>query len=206
MNETEEIKDAPTVAALIQNLGHEDRDKRMDATVALVEAGEAAVELLIAALQHENIFVRSHAATALGRIGDKRAIEPLNQLLDREDEDSEVGLTATVALGKLGDDETFQFCLSGLQDSDSDERAGSAVALGLIADRRAVEPLIAALKDPVNNVRCFAAAALGDIGDERALPALEEFERKATRLTPDGRKAKDVASKAIELLKHLSDE
>jgi len=48
----------------------------------LVKMGEPAVEPLIQALKDEDIFVREAAVEALGKIGDKRAVEPLIHVLD----------------------------------------------------------------------------------------------------------------------------
>lgn len=193
--------DPKQIAALIRDLGDEDKNKHEPAVKALVEWREAAVGPLIEALKDENPHLRSHAAAALGLIGDKRAIEPLNEVLDNEDEDSEVCLRVTVALGKLGDEETIEYCISGLEDGDSDERSGSAVALGLIGDNRAVKPLIKALNDKDNEVRCYAAAALGEIGDAQALPALEKLEQTSTRLSAAGRKVKEIAGGAIRRIR-----
>lgn len=189
------------VAELIEALGDEDKKKHDPAADALIDLGEAALEPLVQALKHENAHVRYHAATILGRIGNQRAIEPLNEVLDNEEETDEVCLSATVALGKLGDLETIEFCISGLEEGDRDERAGSAVALGLIGDKRAVAPLIKALSDPDSNVRSYAAAALGEIGDPEALPALEKLERTTTSISTAGRKVREATLNAIRRIK-----
>jgi hypothetical protein len=191
-----------SIAELIKDFEDEDQIKRDQATEAVVAQGEAAIEPLIQALKDQNLFVRLHSAIALSKLGAQQAIEPLQQALDVEDENSDFCLTATVALGRLGDEETIQYCLEGLEDLDSDERAGSAIALGLIGDKRAIDPLIRRVKeDPNNIVRCYAAAALAEIGDVVALPVLEEFERGATNLSVEGRRAKQTALEAIKSIK-----
>jgi TIR domain/NACHT domain/HEAT repeats len=50
---------------------------------ALVAIGPAAVEPLIAALEHDHPGIRGGAADVLGRIGDRRAIGPLRELESR---------------------------------------------------------------------------------------------------------------------------
>lgn len=71
-----------------------------NAIAALVEIGSPAVELLIAALQNEDYQVRGGAAKALGRIGDKEAIEPLIPVL--KDSFERVQHEAVWALDSLG--------------------------------------------------------------------------------------------------------
>ena len=57
---------------------------------------------LIAALEDENGNVRRLAASALGKIGDPRAVEPLLTLLASESK-PQVRQYAIKALGKIGD-------------------------------------------------------------------------------------------------------
>jgi HEAT repeat protein len=67
----------------------------------LIKFGSSAVEYIIPALKNEEIFVRSTAIEALGRIGDTRAVTPLIQALD--DEDRNVRKSAAEALGEIKD-------------------------------------------------------------------------------------------------------
>jgi len=50
----------------------------------LVNIGSAAVLLLITELYSKDINMRLHAISILGEIGDKRAIEPLKEVLKSE--------------------------------------------------------------------------------------------------------------------------
>ena len=65
----------------------------------LASIGEPAVEPLIQALEDENLFVRWGAASALGLIGDTRAVNPLVQVLN--DKKKIVGVAAKDALERL---------------------------------------------------------------------------------------------------------
>jgi phosphoribosyl-ATP pyrophosphohydrolase len=156
------------VSVLITALKDEDFRVRYDASFALGEIGEPAVEPLIQALKDEDSDVRERAAVALGNIGDKRAVEPLIQAL--KDEDSDVRERAAVALGKIGEP-AVEPLIRALKDEDSDVRYNAADALGKIGEP-AVEPLIQALKDEYSDVREKAADALGKIGNERAVEPL----------------------------------
>ena len=192
---------ANNINGLLERLKDADVAKREEATAQLVAMGQIAVTPLIIALKDENLLVRLQAAITLGRLNDKSAIEPLVSAFEDEDEDSEVCLAATVALARLGDDATLQYCLAGLEDEDSEERAGSAIALGLIGNTLAVEPLILRLADTSGSVRRYAAAALGELGDAKALPALQKLYQQTTALSQEGRRILEVAKRAIERLK-----
>lgn len=62
---------------------------------------EVAVLPLITALMDENSNVRSSAASALGKLGDRRAVEPLIAAL--KDEDNNVHYWVAEALARIGD-------------------------------------------------------------------------------------------------------
>ena len=102
--------------------------------------------------------VRRHAAGALGKIGDARAVEPLIGVLS--DDDENVRWRAAEALGKIGDKRAVEPLIGVLGDEDEYVRSSAAEALGVIGDVRAVEPLIKALGDENSGVRQHAARAL----------------------------------------------
>lgn len=64
---------------------------------ALVAMGKDAVERLIACLDHENWWVRIAAISALGRIGDRRAIQPFIKIL----QEAPYGRTASIVADYL---------------------------------------------------------------------------------------------------------
>ncbi len=144
-------------------------------------------------MKDDSWSLRRGAAEALGEIGDKRAVEPLIQVLKNENRD--VRRVAVNTLGKLGwkpdneeekswyymASENWEYCVSlgkiavepliqALKDRGV--RKYAAEALGKIRDKQAVEPLIQALKDEDRDVRMSAADALGEIGDKIAIDAL----------------------------------
>lgn len=87
---------------------------------------------------------RMQAATALGKIGDRTAVEPLiNALKDR---DRGVRIQVIKALGDIGDHRSTEQVLTMLNDQDDETRLEAVIALGKIGDPRAVEPLIEKLK------------------------------------------------------------
>jgi HEAT repeat protein len=157
-----------------------------------VAIGTPAVELLIAALNDEEVLVRKGAAQALGGIGDRQAVEPLIALL--QDKDPDMRTRAAAALGFIGDARAavplipllkerllesgraagmalqrigapaVEPLIVALTGADESVRQDAADVLGWIGDGRAVEPLIAALTDETPGVRMAAAQALDNLG------------------------------------------
>src|SRR5262249_48125319 len=66
-----------------------------------------AYEPLVKALSDEYYAVRAGAAMALGDIGEKRAVEPLLAILNKDDTDS-VRIGIVVSLGVLGDQRAIE--------------------------------------------------------------------------------------------------
>jgi HEAT repeat protein len=84
--------------------------------------------------------VRSSAACALGRIGDKRAIESLIRAI--EDDDAALRASAAFALGELGDIHAVEALINTLDDDEKEIKINTAQALGKMGDSRAIEPLL----------------------------------------------------------------
>jgi HEAT repeat protein len=98
------IDDPKVITLLIEIIKNGDR---YDITLGwagetLENVDKSEVPLLIDALNDDNRDVRAFVARALGKIGDKRAIEPLIKQLGINGEDSII-YEAAEALGKFGD-------------------------------------------------------------------------------------------------------
>ncbi len=104
-----------------------DDDVRVEASGALGNMGEKAVEPLITALDHEDASVRFLAAGALGDIGDERAVESLVAALN--DEHPYVRKYVAEALGKIGDKRAVKPLTAALNDEDEDVQTAAAEAL-----------------------------------------------------------------------------
>ncbi len=156
----------------------------MEAAKALGAIGDAAVEPLIAALNHRERRVRMRAAETLAVTGDVRAVEPLIAVLKHRDPRER--MRAASALGAIGDVRAIDPLIAALEvvppvyQKDPLVAKKAAEALGAIGDPRAVDPLIAALEKRdfwsrvrgQNTIREGAASALGVIGDARAVEPL----------------------------------
>jgi HEAT repeat protein len=108
---------------------------------------------------------------ALGRFGDRRAVEPIIGVM-RETRSAAVRSTAAIALGRLGDPAAIPALRLLLDDDDRATRMWAMRSLGQLRDRGSVEALTAALVEGDGGARQYAAKALGEIGDQAASLAL----------------------------------
>ena len=129
--------------------------------------------------------IKMEAIARLGIIGDKRAVEPLIELL-RKDMKKRTGLWANAigALGELGDSRATPVLTEALNKREDDwlGREMAARALGSIGDADAVESLLSA--SYFVETRDSAIWALAEIADARAIEilisALDEAENQDT--------------------------
>ena len=128
------IKDDKSIKTLVNALNDEDSDVRWKSLIALGNIGEASFEPLLKEFKSDDWHMRARAAQVLGKIGDKRAVEPLIRTLVKRD-----------------------------KVNNKHVRGRIIEALGEIGDERAVDPLIKALDDQYIYVRQKAADALDNI-------------------------------------------
>lgn len=128
----------------------------------MAAATRPAVPALIEALSDENAAVRREVISALGLIGDKRAIPSLINLV--RDQAAELGPSAAISLSRIGSPAVPELTAL-LQNEPEPVRYLAVEALGLIG-RAALPSLFAAIQDQSHYVRNQAALALGLIGKE----------------------------------------
>ena len=163
-------------------------------TDAVAEMGPAVLEQLAAALHDADRSVANDAAQVLGKLGDRRAVEPLIAALQRKP--CLIQCRIMEALAALGDPRAVEPLVACLDDPWEYARAAAAEALGELREPRAIEPLTAKLEDPELHVREAAAKALGDIGDPRAIEPLAAAARQP---------AQEVRYTAIQALLDIND-
>ena len=134
---------------------------------------EGDFETLVAMLRMRDADMREHAAEALGRLGDPRAVQPLASVV-LNDDNASVREHAAGALGALGDPGAVSaLTTASLNDRSAAVREHAVVALGRTGGARAFETLLGVMDaDDVEEVRAHAAYALGLLGDPRALDPL----------------------------------
>ncbi|MBI2841369.1 MAG: HEAT repeat domain-containing protein [Acidobacteria bacterium] len=142
------------------------------------------------------------AAEALGRIGDKRAVEPL--LITLSGADRYLREAVLTSLGRLKDGRATSPLLVLLSSQDADCRAQAARALGEIGDQSAVDPLVALFKDKESRVRQAAFRALERLGPDwkRGPAAAQAVEDHIAALKSHDQ---DLSAPAAEALGWIAD-
>jgi HEAT repeat protein len=131
-------------------------------------------DTLISSLHDYDPEKRRHAASALGRMQDERAVSYLIELL--KDSVPNVRFTAAAGLGQIGDPLAVSYLVKLLTSVDKHDTAPRRVvvwALGQIGDVHASSALLAILHDPADGAYYDAAIALGRMGDRRSIAPLK---------------------------------
>lgn len=115
-----------------------------------------------------NTSPAKEAVEALGKIGDKRAFEPLFELLKRSTVNSPYctfGIKVVEALGRIHDDRAVEPLIEAfhIHKSPVDLKAAVVTALGNIRNIKAIETLLEALKDKHLFIKHEASEALTKI-------------------------------------------
>jgi len=111
------------------------------------------------ALTDADPWVRGNAADALGKLGDKQAIESLSKLI--HDQENIVRYSAAVALGMIDTEASAVHLVAALKDRDWSVRLSAAKAF----EKQPTKNAIAALKNATNDKnpdvreKCLAALA-----------------------------------------------
>ncbi len=210
--------DAPMLVDLVERTRSQDREVRIACLEALGLVGARAADpapvrtFLVRCMtaRAEDRMVQAHAATALGRLGDREAIAPLVAALEDRDADQAVRRAAVVALGALAtpDDAEAVEALASCSQHERDRPARhlALVSLGEVATRRAadtpyeavakpVERLLEQLADGDQERRGWAALGLGILGgalvDAQGQPRSAVDEAMRTRILDRMRDAYD---------------
>lgn len=128
------------------------------------------LNVLIAALDDDNKYVRKEATLALGDFDDPRVIAPLTKAL--KDPFLDVRDIASEALNKARDPRSSEPLFAALKDDNAFVRDEAAKALGRYKEPRIVNKVIRALSDNNDFVREGAAKAMGALVHPRAMNLL----------------------------------
>jgi len=154
--------------ALTQLLGKPTAQKEVLKT--LIHHGTRLGEFLIEQLDAEDIETRQAAISALGRIGDKRAVPALTRILSEDDE--ELLISVAQALTTIGDASAYKALLNRLGHPNPAVRQSVIAALNAINHPDMAQRTIALLKDVNPLVRESAAKIVGYIGFPHGFEAL----------------------------------
>jgi HEAT repeat protein len=122
------------------------------------------VDGLIDLLEHdENGDVRRAAATALGKIGDSKAVRPLLQAI--KDKDVYVRSAAEQSLKQFGTEVTRSSSISALKDGNPRVRLKATLQIARMREPAVVPDLLGMLSDDDYNVRQAAIAGLSSFAE-----------------------------------------
>jgi len=131
------------------------------------EGGDYVDRLISFSLHHPVPSVPPIAAETLGNIGDKRAVEPLMEVLRSSEEPGLLEATAE-ALGKLGDERAIPALQGILKRGTLAVRMNAVAALGRIGSDEAARALEdVAANDPSTGVRKEARSVLERLNDSK---------------------------------------
>ncbi|MBN1564679.1 MAG: HEAT repeat domain-containing protein [Anaerolineae bacterium] len=175
----------PALKAALQDELDEQTSKYLKETLHILDqrtdvglmAQSANLDGLINALKSARTETVIAAAKALGKLGNRLAVEPLIILFHNSTSPPAVRLAAAEALLELQSAPAVVTLLGALRRDSWQVRRNAAAVLGQIQAIWAVEPLAAALYDTHPVVRRTAAAALKRIGTPEAITALRSAVR-----------------------------
>lgn len=185
----------PHYLTAIRALGLTKDQRAGDLLLPLLELPEASKE------GDRRRRIHATAVQAIGRIGDKRAVEPLSKLIERDLRSGVPFGAVATALGDIGDPRAFDSVMTFLATTShrfySQIRQPAIEALPKIDPQRAAEGYIVQLArvDPVDQQQIEALClAMARLGDPRAIKPLAE---KISAESPETRIAAARALKAI---------
>lgn len=149
---------------------------REEAAAALVDNGEASVDVLVEHLDHPDEATRAVAIGALGQIGSRRATRQLVRLLDHP----HTSIAACGALARIADREAFEPLLAMIGHRDPAIRMAAVGALNTIGHPQMQDRIVPLLDDENPLVRESAVRIAGYFG----YPAAAEVMR-ARAADPD---------------------
>lgn len=125
------------------------------------------LENCLAALKDPEAEVRFAAVMELGRLGDRRAVEPLAAILQDKNEIEWLRSCAASALGKLSFDDVVAPLVNALQDKRFPVVRAAIEALGSVKSVNSVQPLAVILGDKTKrDLHAVTVTMLGRIGGE----------------------------------------
>jgi hypothetical protein len=196
--DVEGLRQKKDIRGLTRLLQHPDLTVQWQAAEALGTLGPESVDHLFRGLYEHGLAGRLGAIEALADIKDRRAVDPLINLLLR-DENSEIRWACALALGEIGDPRAVDALCKAVTERDKYVRFGSAVALRQLGwtsphpeeeaafyialqewehiprlGTAATGPVIRMMSDPDPDVRYHAVETLEKMHPGAAKPACDQ--------------------------------
>jgi HEAT repeat protein len=158
----------------------EKRKTQLILALGEMKYGESVQPLIdILSNKEEDKGLRMYACEALGKIGDKRAVDPLKKVF--AENDALLKVYAAEALSAFDINEVIDLLIEGLKDSNWKVRVQSAKALAKPNANKAVDILMWKVsKDSVKDVKIASIRALGEIGSSECFNFLRSIAKSET--------------------------
>ena len=179
-----QLNNPQAIMPLVLLLGHKDASVQRAAIHALVNLSPSSFEALLAALDNPERLIRKGAVTALGKLGDERAVMPLIQVLHHND--MTVRQKAILALKNIGGTTALAALTEALQDSNALIRRAVLQAINELDWQEAEDgPLILVAEDESDERELFVSVL--KLWGYRSIEAYhgEMAIRQAQRYHPD---------------------
>ena len=154
----------------------------------ILQLGDIAIDPLIAALKNSHPDIRRQAVLLLGKLRTPRAIAPISELLNKN-ENFEVLYNIPIALEMIGGQEIVQPLRNVLKSDAAQARVHAAVLLGKLKTRlkteSAIPDLIKLLADDNSYVTTVAINVLTSYGESVVAPLLAVLEQNSKSIIPD---------------------
>jgi HEAT repeat protein len=173
---------------------------------ALLNIGYPAVNPLIELSYNGNRNERCLATKILGKIGDVKAVEPLNRVL-QNDSLPDVKFSAAEALERIGKP-AVKPLINSLHNKDQMVRKYATDALGFIGNKRALNSLVSLLEDQDKEVREKTDKAIHRICQKCNLDYLQvikESQIKIIKTIPEEKLNIDKPGDPLEKIKKLKE-
>ncbi|OYR81952.1 hypothetical protein DJ71_12625, partial [Halorubrum sp. E3] len=177
------LEDARAVDALVEHLDPEKehsvgvRERTIDA-LSLLGNTRAVQPLIDHSISDPDQEIKGKAIEAIGEMGDKRAIDPLSEIIqNREKYSADIRRVAIGSLIQLSDYEATEALVSALDDPSHETQKTAVVALGEINAVSAmdeIEPLLKDVENVQEDLRAACAVSLKKMGQQEAKEALIE--------------------------------
>lgn len=141
---------------------------------ALRNFGDLALEPLITALHHENVYIRGNAAFTLRDFDDPR-LPPLLIALAEEDPTLFVRSSATYALGNFPYEAVGEMLMRLADDPIQEVRSSAISALGHLPNEAVGQLLIRLTDDPIADIRSDTIWALKDFPSDDVTQVLQRL-------------------------------
>lgn len=175
------VSESGAVNSLIEHLNPDVEDsiivrRRAVDALNLIEDVRCVEAVIKHSLEDPDEETRGKAVEALADLGDKRAIEPLSEILRNVEENpTNIRVSAISSLVELSDHKAIDSLVHALDDPSHEVRTVAIVALGELKADSAIEEIESLLKDSDNvheDIRAACAVSLKKMGQQESKDAL----------------------------------